>query len=188
MGNLWVGEKIKLKPIDEGKFLKYLTSKDYQDSDYTKLVDCVEPLRTLGKLKEDIEKMAKSSGEKDSYYWMIEDFKGNIVGDINTYKCDRHNGTFMFGIAILKDYWKKGYASEAIKIMLRYFFNELRYQKVTSHVYSFNEISQKLHEKLGFTYEGRLRNMLYTDGEFHDHIYYGMTKAEFDQLEDDHNG
>jgi RimJ/RimL family protein N-acetyltransferase len=35
---------------------------------------------------------------------------------------------------------------------------------------------------MGFKLEGRLRRMVYTNGEFYDELYFGMTKEEFDQL------
>jgi len=36
-----------------------------------------------------------------------------------------------------------------------------------------------LHERLGFTLEGRLRRMIYTEGTFHDKLIYGLTQEEF---------
>ncbi len=59
--------------------------------------------------------------------------------------------------------------------MLRYFFHELRYQKVTAQVYSFNAPSIALHERLGFQVEGRLRRMIFTHGRHFDELLYGMT-------------
>jgi RimJ/RimL family protein N-acetyltransferase len=67
--------------------------------------------------------------------------------------------------------------------VLRYFFRELRYQKCTVLVYSFNQQSLRLHEKLGFRFEGRLRNMVYTNGSFYDEIYFGMTSSEYDTID-----
>jgi RimJ/RimL family protein N-acetyltransferase len=51
---------------------------------------------------------------------------------------------------------------------------------VTAIVYSFNERSRRLHERLGFTLEGRLRRTAYTNGEHHDELYFGMMCEEFD--------
>lgn len=50
-------------------------------------------------------------------------------------------------------HWRRGYASDAICIVLRYYFEELRYQKCTVSVYDFNESSLRLHEWLGFQVE-----------------------------------
>src|SRR5438552_3298130 len=53
---------------------------------------------------------------------------------------------------------------EAIQLILRYYFGELRYQKVTVYVAEFNDASIKLHEGLGLHTEGRLRHVVYTGG------------------------
>jgi RimJ/RimL family protein N-acetyltransferase len=63
--------------------------------------------------------------------------------------------------------------------MLRYYFGELRYQKVVAEVYGFNDDSISFHESLGFVLEGRLRQMIYTGGEYHDMLMFGMTSEEF---------
>ncbi|MEZ4860995.1 MAG: GNAT family protein [Caldilineaceae bacterium] len=83
---------------------------------------------------------------------------------------------------ISRPYWRRGYASDAIKIVARYYFRELGYQKLTALVYSFNERSLRMHEKLGFVFEGRLRRTVYTNGRHYDIIYFGMTREEFDLL------
>ncbi len=62
---------------------------------------------------------------------------------------------------------------------LRYFFDELRYQKATVTVYSFNVASIRLHEKLGFQREGQIRRTVYTRGQYFDELFYGMTCEEF---------
>lgn len=62
---------------------------------------------------------------------------------------------------------------------MRYYFQELRYQKVTIHIYSFNDASAKLHETLGFQLEGRLRRTIFTKGQYFDELLYGMTREEF---------
>ena len=50
-------------------------------------------------------------------------------------------------------------------------------------VYAFNERSPRFHEKLGCTYEGRLRRMVFTNGRHYDEIYFGMTAEEFDRVD-----
>ena len=72
-----------------------------------------------------------------------------------------------------------GATREAILLVLRYFFGELRYQKVGATVYSFNEPSVRLHEGLGFGQEGRLRRELFTGGQYHDILLFGLTAEDF---------
>jgi RimJ/RimL family protein N-acetyltransferase len=65
---------------------------------------------------------------------------------------------------------------EAIKILINYYFYLLGYQKVNVRIYSFNKECIELHEKLGFTKEGRLRRCHFAMNKFHDIMLYGMTK------------
>lgn len=109
----------------------------------------------------------------------IESLVGELVGQISTHRCDPRVGTFSYGLAIRPEHRRKGYASEAIHLVLRFYFDELRYQKVTTEVYDWNEPSLRLHERLGFTQEGRLRRMGYSRGRHFDIIVFGMTAEEF---------
>ncbi len=125
------------------------------------------------------ERESKRAPENDVFRFQIETLDGVQVGTINTNNCDLRCGTFSYGLAVMEQHQRKGYASEAVRLVLRYYFDERRYQKCTVLVYAFNEPSQRLHERLGFTLEGRLRRMIYSAGESHDALYYGITKEEF---------
>ena len=122
------------------------------------------------------------SPQGDNYQFVIETLDGVLVGGVDSHECYPRNGTFMIGIGILPEHRGKGYASEAIRLMLNYFFQEKRYQKCHSVVFSFNPASSRLHERLGFTLEARLRRMVYSGGEYHDELHYGLTKDEFESL------
>jgi RimJ/RimL family protein N-acetyltransferase len=39
-----------------------------------------------------------------------------------------------------------------------------------------------MHIKLGFTEEGRIRRNSFFNGAYHDDVWYGMTREEFDAL------
>ncbi len=120
-----------------------------------------------------------SAHNGDNFPFTIETLDGVVVGAIHTQKCDPRSGTFMYGLAIFPPYQKLGYASEAVRLVLRYYFNERRYKKCTVEVFSYNPGSLRLHERLGFTLEARLRRMVYSAGAYHDALFYGMTKEEF---------
>ena len=104
---------------------------------------------------------------------------GQLIGIINSHHCEPRIGEFMYGIAIRREHQRKGYASEAITLMMRYFFDELRYQKCTIDIHGWNEASIHLHEKLGFTKEAQVRRSLFTQGKHFDRFIYGMTIEEF---------
>lgn len=102
-----------------------------------------------------------------------------VIGVISSHHCDRRNGTFMFGIAIRPEFQRKGYATEAVLLLMRYFFDELRYQKCHVDIHGWNTGSIRLFEKLGFIIEGQIRRAIYTRGKHYDRMIYGMTIEEF---------
>lgn len=121
---------------------------------------------------------AKSS-DSDEHHLIITTLRGVAVGAVNTHHCDRLNRSFEYGIFISREHWSHGYATDAIKVLLRHFFAELGYHKVNAWVYAFNERSAKLHERLGMQLEGTARETHFANGEFHDAHLYGMTASEF---------
>ncbi|MBU5439211.1 GNAT family N-acetyltransferase [Tissierella sp. MSJ-40] len=181
--NFWIGEKVRLRAVELKDIDDFFKTGFEADTDLDKFCDEIHFPQSKEKMRERLESIIKKEPENDEFWWIIEDLNGNPVGNINTFSCNKRNGTFKYGIGLEKPYWGKGYAKEAIKIVLRYYFRELRYQKVNAFVYSFNEKSLKLHESLGFKQEGRLRRMVYTNGDYFDEIYYGMTVEEFNAID-----
>jgi RimJ/RimL family protein N-acetyltransferase len=117
--------------------------------------------------------------EGDTFHWVIEDKTGLPVGSISTHDCDPRNGTFSYGIDIDPAHRRRGYASEAVRMVCRYYFDELRYQKVTVPIHADNPASIALHEALGFQREGVHRRMIYTLGHHINVLWYGLTREEF---------
>jgi RimJ/RimL family protein N-acetyltransferase len=172
--NYWQGKKVKLRAL-EARDIDLFADLDYE---FEKNIDAIPFPQTKERLRAWMDKEIQPRFG-DSFRWVAEDLEGKAVGTIHSFACDRRNGTFKYGIAVAKAYWGQGYAKEMIHLVLRYYFNELGYQKVTPHVFSFNERSLRLHQAMGFTTEGKLRNMIYTNGRHFDEIHFGLTKAEF---------
>ncbi|MFB6174909.1 MAG: GNAT family N-acetyltransferase [Candidatus Nanohalobium sp.] len=82
------------------------------------------------------------------------------------------------GIWLHPNYHGNGYGTEASSIMTDYGFNQLNYHKIYARAHSENEASQSIWRKLGFEQEGRLREHVYTEGEYRDAVYFGKLKGE----------
>ena len=139
-------------------------------------MDFLWPPVSLAQIKEQLAKQAQQKLERDEFHWIIEDA---AVGSIKTHHCDARTGTFSYGINIAPDHQQRGYASEAILLVVKYYFEELRYQKVTVGVFAPNAASIALHKRLGFRHEGTLRRMGFTRGAYFDLHYYGLTREEW---------
>jgi RimJ/RimL family protein N-acetyltransferase len=176
--NYWQGRKIRLRAIETGDAQTFY---DWNlDSERARLLDFVWPPSSLASVQEWVETQSKKGHlDEDRFHWVIEDLLGNLVGMISTHHCDLRSGTFSYGIDIAEEHRRKGYAREAILHILKYYFEELRYQKVTVNFHSDNLASIRLHESLGFHLEGRLRRMVYTHGQYLDALWYGLTADEY---------
>jgi len=179
--NYWQNEQLRLRGVaaeDAPTFWAW-----NQDSEMARHLDFIWPPVSLVSVQAWAEKQAQQRMEEDRFHWVIENPAGEAVGAINTHHCEPRNGTFMYGVNIARQHWGHGYATAAIQLVLRYYFHELRYQKVTVSVHGDNPPSIALHEKLGFAREGTLRRMLYTGGGYVDVHWYGMTREEWEDQE-----
>ena len=179
--NFWQGKLVRLRATESTDWQTHFEWD--QDSEMYRPLDRVYfPIAREVKQREWQEKVSSKEPQGDNRFLEIENFNDQIVGSIDTNGCNPRTGVFSYGISIRREHQRKGYANEAIKIVLRYYFEELRYQKVNVQVHSYNEASRILHEKLGFVKEGTLRRMVFTKGCFFDLLLYGMTSEEFSSL------
>jgi RimJ/RimL family protein N-acetyltransferase/ADP-ribose pyrophosphatase YjhB (NUDIX family) len=177
--NLWAGQLVRLRAVEPRDWEAFHAND--LDTESQRNGWSIQFPRSEAASKEWAEREAKAEPLGDNVRFAIENLQGELVGTLNTHSCNPRAGTFSYGLVIFRPHWRKGYAREAIQIVLRYYFGELRYQKVNAQVYSFNEASARLHESLGFRLEGRLRRMGFTDGQPYDELHYGLTREEFEQ-------
>jgi RimJ/RimL family protein N-acetyltransferase len=177
MTNSWQGKLVRLRaiePSDADTLFEW-----NQDTEMTRSLYRVPFPQSRESNMRWVQETSARGPQNDSYFWVIETLPGQMVGTLSTHSTEQRNGTFKYGLAIMEAHKRKGYASEAIRLLLRYYFDELRYQKVVAEVYAFNETSISFHENFGFVLEGRLRRMIYTNGTHHDMLMFGMTNDEF---------
>ena len=178
--NFWMGELVRLRALEESDAESeyYAITPDF-DSASERMGDSisfpVSPEHMAGVIAE----MSQHEPEGDEMWLVIEDMDGEVVGNLNTHSCNRRMGHFRYGIDIGYRWRGMGYGRDAVLLILKYFFTELRYRKCTVGIYEFNEASIAFHESLGFKLEGRLRDMVFTNNRFYDEFHYGMTADEF---------
>jgi diamine N-acetyltransferase len=114
----------------------------------------------------------------------IETNAGVHIGNIGLDDIDWKSRHAELGIVIgEKAYWGRGYGSDAIRALLRYAFGELNLHAVHLRVYDYNERGMRAYAKCGFKHEGRLRDRIYRDGEYHDILLMSILRQEYDGLE-----
>lgn len=179
----WQGDSIRLRPIHTDDWeLEYQESSDSKANRF--FADGIELPQSPEITKKLFEESLVDFKDKNNYIaFSIESLAGELVGNILIHTKDQKNGTFSFGIKVSRPYRQKGYAEEATRIILRYAFHELRYQKANSGCLEMNQASIRLHQKVGFVEEGRRRRNIYTNGRYYASILFGLTREEFEENE-----
>lgn len=85
------------------------------------------------------------------------------------------------GFELSKDFWGQGIASEALELVIKYGFEQLKLQRIQALIEPQNISSQKLVERKGFIKEGLLRNYEFTCGKFDDLNMYSILRDDFNQ-------
>jgi [ribosomal protein S5]-alanine N-acetyltransferase len=83
------------------------------------------------------------------------------------------------GYAIHADHWGRGYATDAARVLLRLAFGTLGLHRVSAAIGPENEASIAVVKRLGFTYEGRIRHHVFTNGDWRDSLLYSLLESEF---------
>ena len=76
------------------------------------------------------------------------------------------------GYRIDKNENSKGYATEAIKKVVDFGFDELTLHRIEANIMPGNKASIRVIEKLGFIYEGESKQYLRINGVWEDHLHY----------------
>ncbi|MGW0231393.1 GNAT family N-acetyltransferase [Actinopolymorpha singaporensis] len=177
MSSIWVGERVRLRGIEPEEF--HLLMEFDQDSTVMRNNDRLHPPRSKAGYRRYLES-GVGTPDDDAFGAGIESLaEGRLVGSFGTNRIDKNSGVFSYGIAIGSDFQRRGYASEAIVLLLRYMFGERRFQKCDVEIYAYNTASLTVHEKLGFVVEGRRRRSQYFAGKYHDVVLMGMTIEEY---------
>jgi RimJ/RimL family protein N-acetyltransferase len=79
-----------------------------------------------------------------------------------------------------KEFWGKGYMTEAARRMVQFGFEELGLERISVGCFARNKASARIIEKLGFTPEGVARHAYCKDGKFLDELRFGMIRSDYD--------
>jgi [ribosomal protein S5]-alanine N-acetyltransferase len=83
------------------------------------------------------------------------------------------------GYAIRADRWGKGYATDAAQRMAAFGFEQLGLHRISAAIGPDNAASIAVVGRLGMQYEGRLRDHVFTNGEWRDSLVYALLEPEW---------
>jgi len=106
-------------------------------------------------------------------------YKDQLAGSIGVIiQNDVYRHSAELGFWIAEPYWGIGIASEAIKLIVKYAFKELKLERLFASVFDFNKASQKVLEKNGFQLESIAKKGFVKNGVIGDEYRYFLLKDD----------
>lgn len=169
------GEKVTLRPMVESD--ASIIVKCVNDPEVQKFTSRRTKKLTLKNIKKWIIKdLAK---DKDFKKFAIN-LKGiGYIGNTGLYVTKQDNYAEFDIVIHRKEFWGKGYGTDAAKTILKYGFEKLKLHMVYLHTYEYNKRALSLYKKLGFKVDGVMRESVLYKGKYHDKIIMGMLAKEW---------
>ena len=103
--------------------------------------------------------------EKDALY----------VGNIGLHpKEDIYKRNAEIGYFIGEPHWGQGIATEAVKLIVDYGFEELDIHRIFAGVFAYNSASRKVLENAGFEFEGASKDAVFKNGNYFDELRFAI--------------
>jgi ribosomal-protein-alanine N-acetyltransferase len=133
--------------------------------------------------KEYISSVLENLKNPDYYEWIIE-YKetGRAVGSICCININKNINSAEAGYCLSKKYWNLGIASEALRAVLKFMFEEVEINRMEAYHNTENPASGKVMQKAGMIFEGIKRQGAKDNkGCLTDIACYSILKTDFAQ-------
>ena len=126
-------------------------------------------------------KWIEEYNDEKTFRWIVE-LKSNhdLIGTIDVFPRLIKSGSCEIGYCYSDKYWNNGYATETLKAVIKYLFEDCDADIVYAEFMENNPASGKVMEKVGMKYEGRLRSrVIDKDNIRNDLLSYSILKDEY---------
>lgn len=170
-------------------FLRKISSKDaetlfkyWSDPEVTKYLN-VTTFKNIEQAFSLIRLLNGLYRKKEGIRWGIVTKKDNeIIGTCGFNNWIKKSSRGEIGYELGRKYWGKGYATEAVREILKYGFKNMNLNRIEAFTVPQASASINLLEKLGFKKEGMLREYGYWNGKYWDENVYSLLKKDYIKL------
>jgi RimJ/RimL family protein N-acetyltransferase len=180
MNDIFAGKLVRLSAVDPEEMSKAF-SRWNRDSEFTRLLNMsVQPLRSAKAIQKWMDEDMGESSPRETFFTIRTADENKLIGGLSLYVVDWTGRDSFVGIFIgEREYWGKGYGSDAMRLLLQYAFTELNLWRVSLGVFQYNPRAIRSYEKVGFCHEGRMRQYLNHEGKRWDILYMGIRRDEW---------
>jgi ribosomal-protein-alanine N-acetyltransferase len=130
---------------------------------------------TIEEAKTQILKINEMVNFNDGIGWAVC-FKHQkaLIGTVSFHHIQKEHYRAEIGYMLQPDHWQKGIISEAVKAIIDYGFNELKFHSIEAHIDPSNIASEKVLQKFKFVKEAYYKENFYFDNRFLDTAVYSL--------------
>ena len=171
------GARTRLRPVREPDEPDLLAV--FGDADHLRFWSH-GPLADLDAARRYRESIEAGTRDRALFQWALTEPPGDrLVGTVTLAGWDRANRRAEVGFILRPDCAGRGLGSDAVRAALRFGVREMGLHRVEADVDPDNAASKRLLERLGFAYEGTLRDRWFTFyGEWKDSDVYGLLAGD----------
>ncbi|MEQ4210352.1 GNAT family protein [Actinopolymorpha sp. B9G3] len=103
---------------------------------------------------------------------------GRLVGEGRISVQDARHRRGDIGYVVNPDWWSKGLGTEIAGLLLDFGFGCLGLHRIEATAHPDNIASQRVLEKAGMSYEGRIRDHMLVDGTWRDSLSYAILETD----------
>jgi RimJ/RimL family protein N-acetyltransferase len=175
------GKMVCLKALETDKHALAL-ERWMQDSEYSRLLNSEPAVVWPAK---QIQEWMDKEFNPDTIFFSIHSLEDDrLIGDTALGGFDWPAGNAWVGIGLGdREFWGKGYGTDAMRLVLHFAFMELNLNRVTLDVFEYNPRAIRSYENAGFKHEGRGRAWLNREGRRWDMVYMGILRHEWEELQ-----
>lgn len=128
-----------------------------------------------------IEQHSAALTNSDCLHLVIEDLSSNLVGYAIVFGLENKNANVeLMRLAISEK--GKGYGGKSISLLQQFIFEYLEAHRLWLDVREHNNRAKSLYERLGFQFEGKLRECIKTTEGYQSLIIMGLLRREYEAL------
>jgi RimJ/RimL family protein N-acetyltransferase len=168
------GKTTTLRPLEKSDVS--LITKWINDPEVTKYLGAYLPMSH----KEEADWVENLAKKKQTDIVLGIEVDGKLIGLMGIHEISGKDRTATTGALIgEKEYWGKGYGTDAKMQILNYAFNTLNLRRISSSVVAYNKRSLHYSLHCGYKLEGTRKQRFFRDGRYHDELLLAVFKKDW---------
>ncbi len=154
-------------------FLKNISMHDrefileqFSNNEVNRYLFDAEPIADILGADEIINFYIQSEPRAQHRWILVRKSDGTKIGTCGFHCWNKSKGFCDIGYDLYPDYWGKGYMVEALKAICAFARNDMKVRDINACIFIENDKSIMLAEKLGFTFNGLIKDEIFRDEKY----------------------